>query len=41
MTVRRSLPIGILGLSLVAAGANAQEAIKIGLISAADRIGGL
>src|ERR1700726_2863007 len=32
MTVRKSLPIGILGLSLIAAGANAEEAIKIGLI---------
>src|SRR5258708_38212969 len=32
MTVLKSLPIGILCLSLIAAGANAQEAIKIGLI---------
>ena len=32
MTIRKSLPIGILGLSLIAAGANAQESIKIGLI---------
>jgi branched-chain amino acid transport system substrate-binding protein len=32
MTVLKSLPIGILGLSLIATGANAQEAIKIGLI---------
>src|SRR5260370_39037121 len=32
MTILKSFPIGVLGLSLVAAGANAQEAIKIGLI---------
>ena len=32
MTIRKSLPIGILGLSLIAAGANAQESIKIGVI---------
>ena len=32
MTILRSFPIGLLGLSLAAAGANAQEAIKIGLI---------
>src|ERR1700759_4762453 len=32
MTVPKSFPIGILVLSLIAAGANAQEAIKIGVI---------
>jgi len=32
MTMWKSLPIGVLGLTLVAAGANAQETIKIGLI---------
>ena len=32
MTILRSFPIGLLGLLLAAAGANAQEAIKIGLI---------
>src|SRR3954469_9512107 len=32
MTIYKSLPIGVLGLVLVAAAANAQETIKIGLI---------